>query len=45
MTVQPRTALTERIGIPEPFAMVWISQALIRGLGRDRVFAVVRLKD
>jgi hypothetical protein len=30
--------------ILEPFAMVWINQALIRGLGRDWAFGVLRLK-
>lgn len=31
--------------ILEPLAMVWINQALIRGLGRDWAFGVIRLKD
>ena len=31
--------------ILEPFAMVWINQALIRGLGRNWAFGVIRLKD
>ena len=31
--------------ILEPFAMVWINQALIRGLGRNWAFGVVRIKD
>jgi predicted dinucleotide-binding enzyme len=30
--------------ILEPFAMVWINQALIRGLGRNWAFGVMRLK-
>jgi 8-hydroxy-5-deazaflavin:NADPH oxidoreductase len=28
--------------ILEPFAMVWINQALFRGLGRDWAFGVLR---
>lgn len=31
--------------ILEPFAMVWINQALLRGLGRNWAFAVIRAKD
>ncbi|MGZ5870750.1 MAG: hypothetical protein ACXWKP_01415 [Bradyrhizobium sp.] len=31
--------------ILEPFAMVWINQALIRGLGRNWAFGVIRVKD
>lgn len=31
--------------ILEPFAMVWINQALIRGLGRNWAFGVIRLRD
>lgn len=31
--------------ILEPLAMVWINQALIRGLGRNWAFGVIRLKD
>jgi hypothetical protein len=31
--------------ILEPFAMVWINQALIRGLGRNWAFGVMHLKD
>ena len=27
----------------EPFAMVWINQAILRGLGRDWAFGVIRL--
>jgi NADPH-dependent F420 reductase len=30
--------------ILEPFAMVWINQALFRGLGRDWAFGVIRAK-
>jgi 8-hydroxy-5-deazaflavin:NADPH oxidoreductase len=30
--------------ILEPFAMVWINQALARGFGRDWAFGVVRPK-
>jgi 8-hydroxy-5-deazaflavin:NADPH oxidoreductase len=30
--------------ILEPFAMVWINQALLRGLGRDWAFGVLRLQ-
>jgi predicted dinucleotide-binding enzyme len=29
--------------ILEPFAMVWINQAMLRGLGRDWAFAITRL--
>jgi predicted dinucleotide-binding enzyme len=29
--------------ILEPFAMVWINQALFRGLGRNWAFGVIRL--
>jgi hypothetical protein len=31
--------------ILEPFAMVWINQALFRGLGRNWAFGVIRSKD
>src|SRR5579863_7492505 len=31
--------------ILEPFAMVWINQALIRGLGRNWAFGAIRPKD
>ena len=31
--------------ILEPFAMVWINQALFRGLGQKWAFGVLRLKD
>jgi predicted dinucleotide-binding enzyme len=31
--------------ILEPFAMVWINQALIRGLGRNWAFGVLRIPD
>ena len=31
--------------ILEPFAMVWINQALVRGLGRNWAFGVMCLKD
>lgn len=36
--------LLKQSRILEPFAMVWINQALIRGLGRDWAFGVLRLK-
>ena len=31
--------------ILEPFAMVWINQALLRGLGRQWAFGIVRPRD
>lgn len=31
--------------ILEPFAMVWINQALFRGLGRNWAFGVIRVKN
>ncbi len=31
--------------ILEPFGMVWINQALLRGLGRNWAFGVIRIKD
>ena len=31
--------------ILEPFAMVWINQALTRGLGRKWAFCVIRPRD
>jgi predicted dinucleotide-binding enzyme len=37
--------LLKQARILEPFAMVWINQALIRGLGRNWAFGVIRIKD
>jgi hypothetical protein len=38
-------ALLRRSIFSEPFAMVWINQALVRGLERNWAFGVIRIKD